>query len=157
MKSMNIDAVVNFPFPTPPDRQVLKKAETVLTRLGALSSAPVVSQAGVSMSTIGGQVTPLGKAMSLFPLSPRFSRMLVGSQQHGCLPYVISIVAAMSVGDPFLHEEGLDADSESDGDGEGLGHIKNASVRAKEARKARRRAFFESQQARLPSVCPTIC
>lgn len=146
MKSMNIDAVANFPFPTPPDRQVLKKAETVLTRLGALSSAPLVSQAGVSMSTIGGQVTPLGKAMSLFPLSPRFSRMLVGSQQHGCLPYVISIVAAMSVGDPFLHEEGLDADSESDGDDEVLGHIKNASVRAKEARKARRRAFFESQQ-----------
>ncbi|KAG1772266.1 P-loop containing nucleoside triphosphate hydrolase protein [Suillus occidentalis] len=152
MKSMNIDAVVNFPFPTPPDRQVLKKAETVLTRLGALSSSPLLSQAGVSMSTIGGQVTPLGKAMGLFPLSPRFSRMLVGSQQHGCLPYVISIVAAMSVGDPFLHEEGLDADSESDGDDEGLGHIKNASVRAKEARKARRRAFFESQQARLPSI-----
>ncbi|KAG1882630.1 P-loop containing nucleoside triphosphate hydrolase protein [Suillus subluteus] len=146
MKSMNIDAVVNFPFPTSPDRQVLKKVETVLTRLGALSSAPLVSQAGVSMSTIGGQVTSLGKAMSLFPLSPRFSRMLVGSQQHGCLPYVISIVAAMSVGDPFLREEGLDADSESDGDDEGLGHIKNASVRAKEARKTRRRTFFESQQ-----------
>ncbi|KAG2155816.1 P-loop containing nucleoside triphosphate hydrolase protein [Suillus bovinus] len=143
MKSMNIDAVVNFPFPTPPDRQVLKKAETVLTRLGALSSTPLVSQAGVSMSTIGGQVTPLGKAMSLFPLSPRFSRMLVGSQQHGCLPYVISIVAAMSVGDPFLREEGLDADSESDGDDEGLGHIKNASVRAKEAMRARRRTFFD--------------
>ncbi|KAG0703797.1 P-loop containing nucleoside triphosphate hydrolase protein [Suillus ampliporus] len=146
MKSMNIDAVVNFPFPTPPDRQVLKKAETVLTRLGALSSTPLVSQAMVSMSTIGGQVTPLGKAMSLFPLSPRFSRMLVGSQQHGCLPYVISIVAAMSVGDPFLREEGLDADSESDDDDEGLAHIKNASIRAKEARRTRRRAFFESQQ-----------
>ncbi|KAG1852016.1 P-loop containing nucleoside triphosphate hydrolase protein [Suillus tomentosus] len=146
MKSMNIDAVVNFPFPTPPDRQVLKKAETVLTRLGALSSTPLVSQAGVSMSTIGGQLTPLGKAMSLFPLSPRFSRLLVGSQQHGCLPYVISIVAAMSVGDPFLREEGLDVDSESDSDDEGLGHIKNASIRAKEARRARRRTFFESQQ-----------
>ncbi|KAG1790271.1 P-loop containing nucleoside triphosphate hydrolase protein [Suillus plorans] len=152
MKSMNIDAVVNFPFPTPPDRQVLKKAETVLTRLGALSSTPLVSQAGVSMSTIGGQVTPLGKAMSLFPLSPRFSRLLVGSQQHGCLPYVISIVAAMSVGDPFLREEGLDVDSESDSDDEGLGHIKNASIRAKEARRARRRTFFESQQARLPPI-----
>ncbi|OAX44313.1 P-loop containing nucleoside triphosphate hydrolase protein [Rhizopogon vinicolor AM-OR11-026] len=147
MKGMNIDAVVNFPFPTPPDRQVLKKAETILTRLGALSSTPFVSQAStVSMSTIGGQVTPLGKAMSLFPLSPRFSRMLVGSQQHGCLPYVISIVAAMSVGDPFLREEGLDDDSESDGDDEGLEHIKNAALRAKEARRGRRRAFFESQQ-----------
>jgi len=84
------------------------------------------------MSTIGGQVTPLEKAMSLFPLSPRFSPMLVGSQQHGCLPYVISIVAAMSVGDHFLREEGPDADSESDDDDEGLEHIKNASIRAKE-------------------------
>ncbi|KAG1742366.1 P-loop containing nucleoside triphosphate hydrolase protein [Suillus paluster] len=140
MKSMNIDAVVNFPFPTPPDRQVLKKAETVPY------SIPLVSQARVSMSTIGGQVTPLGKAMSLFPLSPRFSRMLVGSQQHGCLPYVISIVAAMSVGDPFLREEGLDGDSDSDSDNEGLAHIKNASIRAKEVRRTRRRAFFESQQ-----------
>ena len=37
MKSMHIDAVVNFPFPTPPDRQSLRKAETVLSRLGALS------------------------------------------------------------------------------------------------------------------------
>lgn len=153
MKSMNIDAVVNFPFPTPPDRQVLKKAETILTRLGALSSTPVVSQAStVSMSTIGGQVTPLGKAMSFFPLSPRFSRILVGSQQHGCLPYVISIVATMSVGDPFLREEGLDADSDSDGDDEGLEHIKNASLRAKEARRGRRRAFFESQQVCLSSI-----
>ncbi|KAG2109278.1 P-loop containing nucleoside triphosphate hydrolase protein [Suillus discolor] len=154
MKSMNIDAVVNFPFPTPPDRQVLKMAETVLTRLGALSGTPLVSQAGVSMSTIGGQVTPLGKATSLFPLSPRFSRMLVGSQQHGCLPYVILIVAAMSVGDPCLREEGLDVDSESDSDDEGLGHIKSASIRAKEARRARRRTFSESQQARLPPICP---
>lgn len=29
MKSMNIDTIVNFPFPTAPDRPSLKKAETV--------------------------------------------------------------------------------------------------------------------------------
>ncbi|KAF8917814.1 P-loop containing nucleoside triphosphate hydrolase protein [Mucidula mucida] len=60
MKAMHIDAVVNFPFPTPPERQTLQKAEKVL----------------------GWTSTDLGRAMSLFPLSPRFARMLVaGSTQ----------------------------------------------------------------------------
>ncbi|KAF9220938.1 P-loop containing nucleoside triphosphate hydrolase protein [Gyrodon lividus] len=149
MKSMNIDAVVNFPFPTPPDSQALKKAETVLTHLGALSSAPLVSltSSEVSMATIGGKVTPLGKSMSLFPLAPRYSRMLVAGQQHGCLPYVITIVSIMTVGDPFLREEGL-ADGENSGDETkvGLEYIKSERVKAKEAQKIRRKAFFEAQQ-----------
>jgi len=29
MKGMNIDKVINFPFPTPPDRQSLQQAERV--------------------------------------------------------------------------------------------------------------------------------
>ena len=101
MKSMHIDAVVNFPFPTPPDRFSLKKAEDVLTHLGALTAAQ-------SNTDLGGRITDIGRAMSLFPLSPRFSRMLVSGRQHGCLPYVIAIVSALSVGDPFLREEALE-------------------------------------------------
>ena len=31
MKAMNIDNAVNFPFPTPPDREGLKRAEQVRT------------------------------------------------------------------------------------------------------------------------------
>ncbi|KAH7885390.1 P-loop containing nucleoside triphosphate hydrolase protein [Phlebopus sp. FC_14] len=149
MKSMNIDAVVNFPFPTPPDTHALKKAEATLTHLGALSSTPIVSSktSEVFMATIGGKVTPLGKSMSLFPLAPRYSRMLVSGQQHGCLPYVISIVSIMSVGDPFLREEELLRGDDSGDEGEGdLEHIKNEGVKMKEARKARRRAYFETQQ-----------
>jgi ATP-dependent RNA helicase DHX37/DHR1 len=149
MKSMNIDAVVNFPFPTPPDSQALKKAETVLTHLGALSSTPLVSltSSEVSMATIGGKVTPLGKSMSLFPLAPRYSRMLVAGQQHGCLPYVITIVSIMTVGDPFLREEGLvDGENSGDENDEGLEYIKSERVKAKEAQRARRKAFFETQQ-----------
>ena len=69
MKGMHIDAVVNFPFPTPPDRLSLKKAETVLTHLGALTAPD-------SNAAAGGQITDVGRTMSLFPLSPRFSRML---------------------------------------------------------------------------------
>ncbi|KAK7056793.1 putative ATP-dependent RNA helicase DHR1 [Paramarasmius palmivorus] len=131
MKSMHIDAVVNFPFPTPPDRANLHKAEKALCYLSALDK--------------NQQITDLGKSMSLFPLSPRFSRMLVSGQQHGCLPYVIAIVSCLSVGDIFLHEEALllaDGDEDEDED---MSHLTSEKVREKEALRARRKAFFTSQ------------
>ncbi|TBU35061.1 P-loop containing nucleoside triphosphate hydrolase protein [Dichomitus squalens] len=144
MKSMHIDAVVNFPFPTPPDRASLQKAERVLTHLGALSTA--TAKAG---STLGAAITDVGRTMALFPLSPRFSRMLVSGRQHGCLPYVIAIVSALSVGDPFLREEALDQEKDEDEgeeDEEELAHITGEAARAKEARRIRRKAFFASQK-----------
>ncbi|KAH9841541.1 P-loop containing nucleoside triphosphate hydrolase protein [Rhodofomes roseus] len=142
MKSMNIDAVVNFPFPTPPDRTSLRKAETVLTYLGALAPPP-----GGSL-ILGGGVTEIGKAMSLFPLSPRYSRMLVSGRQHGCLPYVITVVSILSVGDPFLREEvvGNAGDESEDEADEELSHLTSEAAKAKEARRLRRRAYFRSQQ-----------
>jgi ATP-dependent RNA helicase DHX37/DHR1 len=147
MKSVHIDTVVNFPFPTPPDRRALEKAETTLTHLGALAtpSSPLTSN-----TTIGGTITELGRAMSLFPLSPRFSRMLVSGRVQGCLPYLISIVCALSVGDPFLREDALENDgSESDDDTVvDLSHIKDPDLKAKEANKLRRKAFFKSQHVR---------
>jgi ATP-dependent RNA helicase DHX37/DHR1 len=144
MKSMNIDAVVNFPFPTPPDRANLKRAETVLGHLGALEGA-----------LDGSHITDLGRTMSLFPVSPRFSKMLVAGRQHGCLPFVVAIVSALSVGDPFLREEALTgADEDSGGEDMAptdaipeLSHIRSSELKEKVAAKARRRAFFISQQA----------
>jgi ATP-dependent RNA helicase DHX37/DHR1 len=142
MKAMHIDAVINFPFPTPPDRTILQKAEKVLTYLGALKS---------SMTT-GAQITELGRTMALFPLSPRFSRMLVSGQQHGCLPYVITMVSALSVGDPFLHEEALLKGGEEgslDEDVPETSYLTSEAARVKEERQVRRKAFFESQSVRL--------
>lgn len=91
MKSMGIHTIANFPFPTAPDRKALVKAEKLLKYLGALDNQK-------------GLVTPVGKKMSLFPLSPRFSKMLLIANQQGCLPYVIALVSGLSVGDPFLTE-----------------------------------------------------
>ncbi|TFK74875.1 P-loop containing nucleoside triphosphate hydrolase protein [Pluteus cervinus] len=146
MKAMHIDAVINFPFPTPPDRLTLQKAEKVLINLGALRPGTALTLDIGSMT--GGQITELGKTMSLFPLSPRFARMLVVGHQHRCLPYVIAIVAALSVEDPFLHDEGLfnedDKDEKgSDSEDEGRGA---ALTNVKEARRQRRKAFFQSHQ-----------
>jgi ATP-dependent RNA helicase DHX37/DHR1 len=155
MKSMHIDAVVNFPFPTPPDRISLRNAETVLTNLGALAAPTVLPDPSkqviqpTSFPVAGGRITEQGKVMSLFPLSPRFSRMLVSGRQYGCLPYVISIVSALSVGDPFLHEEWLNDEHSDKDDDEGLSHIRNETLKAKEARRLRRKLFFEVQQVGL--------
>ncbi|CAE6373665.1 unnamed protein product [Rhizoctonia solani] len=144
MKSMGIDAVVNFPFPTPPEREALRRAEVTLAHLGAL--------AGEGKVVVGGQVTPLGRAMSLFPVSPRFSKMLVMGRQKGCLSYVIAIAAALSVGDPFLREEAVGDDDDDDGDEDEqelapeFKEIRSEELRAKEVRKARRREFFKALQ-----------
>ncbi len=132
MKSMHIDVVANFPFPTSPDRDMLRKAEKLLMTLGALGSptAGLVAGAGA----VGGEITVLGKSMALFPLHPRFSRMLVSGQQHGSLPYVIAMVAALAVGDPFIHEEGLATDDDGDNSSSGP-----------EAVRARRQAYFQTK------------
>jgi ATP-dependent RNA helicase DHX37/DHR1 len=144
MKAMNIDAVVNFPFPTPPDRTSLKHAETILGHLGALDGAMQ-----------GSHVTDLGRTMALFPVAPRFSKMLVSARQHGCLPYIVAIVATLSVGDPFLRAETL-ADADDTSDDECLlspdtvpeiSQIRGSKIKEKEVAKTRRRAFFTSQQA----------
>ncbi|ETW81584.1 hypothetical protein HETIRDRAFT_318995, partial [Heterobasidion irregulare TC 32-1] len=148
MKSMHIDAVVNFPFPTPPDRSTLRQAETVLTHLGAIvPSLQLIQNSSELPNTVGGKITELGRTMSLFPLSPRFSKMLVSGRQHGCLPYVIALVSALSVGDPFLREEAIDGlQSPDSGSDDELSHITSDKMKAKELRKMRRRAFFKSQQ-----------
>ncbi|KAJ5701346.1 ATP-dependent RNA helicase DHR1 [Penicillium malachiteum] len=94
MKSMGLHNVINFPFPTPPSRQGLVKAEKLLKNLGALLS--------------DGQVTQVGRRLATYPLSPRFGKMLYIGHQHGCLPYVIALVSALAVGDLFVAQNEID-------------------------------------------------
>ncbi|WEW61537.1 putative ATP-dependent RNA helicase DHR1 [Emydomyces testavorans] len=94
MKSMGLHHIVNFPFPTPPRRTALARAENLLKYLGAL--------------TTDGQVTDIGRHLTLYPLSPRFGKMLHIGHQHGCMPYVIAMVAALAVSDLFIPESQLE-------------------------------------------------
>ncbi|KAI0603457.1 helicase associated domain-containing protein [Biscogniauxia sp. FL1348] len=90
LKAMKLQHVVNFPFPTPPERQSLMKAEKLLSYLSAVTSS--------------GQVTPIGSTMSVFPLAPRFARILLVGHLHDCLPYTVAMVAGLSVPDIFIQE-----------------------------------------------------
>lgn len=99
MKSMGIDKVSNFPFPTPPERTSLVEADRCLKALEALD--------------INGKLTPLGKAMALYPMSPRHSRMLLTVIQilknmsiykrgNFVLGYAIATASALSMSNPFV-------------------------------------------------------
>ncbi len=90
LKAMNLQHVVNFPFPTPPSQSSLVKAEKLLTYLSAITSE--------------GQVTAVGSTMSIFPLSPRFARILLVGHLHDCLPYTIALVAGLSAAEVFIQE-----------------------------------------------------
>jgi HrpA-like RNA helicase len=48
------------------------------------------------------RVTPLGYAISAFPVAPRFGKMLALSHQQGMLPYTVCMVAALSVQEVLL-------------------------------------------------------
>lgn len=102
LKSMDLQHVVNFPFPTPPDRQSLVKAERLLTYLGAVSSE--------------GKITSVGRALSNYPLSPRFSKMLTIGHQHGCMPYTIALVAALASLELFIPQNQLNLSSSTQPD-----------------------------------------
>ncbi|KAF3925907.1 hypothetical protein ABW20_dc0105178 [Dactylellina cionopaga] len=136
MKAMGIDTVVNFPFPTPPNRDEIKKAEKLLGYLGALDSH--------------GRVTNLGITMNYFPVAPRFGRILAVGHQYNCMPYVISVVAALSVGELFVPENQLDfslADSEDEDDQVDRAAPDFAEKIAQDRRAAQRKAYHAAQRS----------
>ncbi|KAI2470274.1 P-loop containing nucleoside triphosphate hydrolase protein [Annulohypoxylon bovei var. microspora] len=90
LKAMRLQHVVNFPFPTPPNRMSLSKAEKLLQYLSAITET--------------GQATQIGSTMAKFPLPPRFARILLIGHLHECLPYTVALVAGLSVSEVFMPE-----------------------------------------------------
>ncbi|ETL82323.1 hypothetical protein L917_17499 [Phytophthora nicotianae] len=91
MKAMGIHNVLQFPFPTPPDRQAVKNALATLVNLGAVS--PGDDEA----------ITGLGRALVKFPVAARFAKMLLLAQKLNVVEYTIAIVAGLSGHSPFIH------------------------------------------------------
>ncbi|KAI0211448.1 putative ATP-dependent RNA helicase DHX37 [Lamellibrachia satsuma] len=103
MKDMGIDKIVNFPFPTAPDNDALQAAEKLLLLLGALDKiTPAKTAKRTKKVKYSTQITPLGRTIACFPVSPRYGKMLSLAHQHSLLPYVVALVAALSVQELFV-------------------------------------------------------
>jgi ATP-dependent RNA helicase DHX37/DHR1 len=87
-------------------------------------------------------ITPLGESMSAFPLLPRYSKMIILGQQFGNMPYIISIVAGLSVGDPFLEFDELDGIRQQGSDANG----ETAQKVESEVSRSRRHKYEESRK-----------
>ena len=129
LKAMNLQHVVNFPFPTPPDRRSLANSEKLLSYLSAISPS--------------GQITPTGITMSILPLSPRFARILLIGHLHDCIQYTIALVAGLSAPDVFIPEnQAIPSIAPKDDDT----HFTNEDRIQEDARDSIRRAYNKVQK-----------
>ena len=133
---MDIQHVVNFPFPTPPDRSSLAIAEKLLGYLGALEA---------------GRITNLGRELSVYPLSPRFSKMLLIGHQQSCMPFTIALVSALIVPDLFIPEAQLNISPLVQDQGE----LYTNSARNEDSAREQRRKDYNKAHAIFSSRSPT--
>ncbi|OCT53505.1 putative ATP-dependent RNA helicase prh1 [Cladophialophora carrionii] len=92
LKAHSIDDLGSFPFLTPPPRRALERALIHLLQVSALDSST-------------GQITSLGREMSVLPLHASLARVLLASTdpEYACVKEIVDIVSALSVENIFLN------------------------------------------------------
>ncbi|EMS12935.1 ATP-dependent RNA helicase [Entamoeba histolytica HM-3:IMSS] len=88
LKAIGINNVIDFDYMDPPMHNTLISALHHLYAISALDD--------------DGKLTQLGRKMAEFPLEPPLAKMLIVSEQFGCSEEVVTIVAALSVGNLFI-------------------------------------------------------
>ena len=123
LKAAGVEDLRKFRWLESPDEQSLAHAEELLADLGAL-------QRGTGFQPVSGQrkskaesevrdrrdacptfITPLGRRMLVFPVHPRYARMLLAAQEYGCV-YQACLIAALTQGrDLLLRNVGRDVNT----------------------------------------------
>ncbi|MGL4836316.1 MAG: ATP-dependent RNA helicase HrpA, partial [Shewanella sp.] len=101
MLAIGLGDIGAFPFIEPPDPRHIRDGFLLLEELQA-----VKHQRGKLV------LTPLGRKLAQIPVDPRLARMVVESQQLGCLHEALVITAGLSIQDP--RERPLDKKQASD-------------------------------------------
>ncbi|EPY49538.1 ATP-dependent RNA helicase Prp16 [Schizosaccharomyces cryophilus OY26] len=87
LKSLGIKNILDFEFMDPPPMETLMASLYELWTLGALDNY--------------GQLTEIGKKMSLFPMDPSLSKLIIMAEDYHCTEEVITIVSMLSVPSVF--------------------------------------------------------
>ena len=88
LKSMGIDNIAQFPFFQAPPSETILSAYEVLNKIEAIDRE--------------GHLTPHGKILSLLPLEPILSNIIIRSLGSNCFLDVLALVALTSVGQSLL-------------------------------------------------------
>jgi ATP-dependent helicase HrpB len=109
LKAAGVEDLRSFRWLEKPDEISLTHAEELLLDLGALRSDaegrhvtdPNIRDGGTPSLPKRLQITPIGRKMLAFPVHPRYSRMLLAAQEHGCV-HQACLVAALTQGRDLL-------------------------------------------------------
>jgi len=91
MEALNLGKAEEFPFVDPPSARLVADGRATLVELGA--------------STAEGRLTKTGRAMSLLPLDPRLSRMLLAAIDERCTNDMLVVAAGLAVQDPRVRPQ----------------------------------------------------
>ncbi|KAK5122840.1 hypothetical protein LTR85_003755 [Meristemomyces frigidus] len=133
LKTMGIENVGNFPFPTRPDGTQLEQAERLLRSLGAV---------GVG----DGKVTEVGRGIMGFPVGPRFGLMLSLAMRYEVVGHAAALVAGLAVGDLFVPEAQVAGASAAENDVPGSDGEESSGDDRRVKRLAESAAHTASQQ-----------
>jgi ATP-dependent helicase HrpB len=90
LKASGVEDLRAFRWLEPPGDAALEHAEELLVDLGALSTGQTARS-----------ITSLGRRMQVFPVHPRYARMLLAAQEYGCV-YHACLLAALTQGRDLL-------------------------------------------------------
>lgn len=85
-KVLGLGKLENFPLIDPPRVEAIREGFRTLRELGAVDD--------------DGELTAIGWQLGGMPVDPRVGRILIGAAEHGVLPEVLPIAAAMEIPDP---------------------------------------------------------
>ena len=91
LKSIGIDDLLNFDYIDIPPKEILIRALEQLYALGALNEE--------------GILTEIGKNMSLFPMNPCLSKIIITSVEYKCLDQIITIVSMLTLGNNVFYKD----------------------------------------------------
>ncbi|SPO39047.1 probable PRP16 - RNA-dependent ATPase [Pseudozyma flocculosa] len=99
LKSLGVKDLLEFDFMDPPPQDNILNSMYQLWVLGALNNV--------------GDLTPLGKKMSEFPMEPSLSKILIASVEYGCSTEVLTIVSMLSVPSVFYRPKERQEESDA--------------------------------------------
>lgn len=99
LKSLGVRDLLDFDFMDPPPQDTITTSLFDLWALGALNSI--------------GDLTPMGKRMTAFPMDPSLAKLIITSEEYGCSEEMVTIVSMLSVPSVFYRPKERQEESDA--------------------------------------------
>ena len=99
LKSLGVRDLLDFDFMDPPPQDTITTSLFDLWALGALDNI--------------GDLTPMGKKMTAFPMDPSLAKLIITSEDYGCSEEMLTIVSMLSVPSVFYRPKERQEESDA--------------------------------------------